>query len=196
MTHFRLQDAKDAPQWIKDIVKIAGIKARNYSWQDVRSVTVSHKESTFFVLPWSVELDDLISEGCLAYLEAIERGKSEGWARERARGAISEAARNEARAHGYTRDKTGKMCLRPVSIHKNFLPGLRGGGLANSKKTHCPQGHEYSTILKRSDGGIKRVCRPCELERNKRYNKTRKKRGDTAQGSALINLKTAGSGLD
>lgn len=188
MTHFRIQEHLDvAPPWVKDIVKIAGIRSRNYGWQDVRSVSVSHKESTFFILPWSIEPDDLISEGCLAYLEALERGKSDAWARERARGAISEAARNEARAHGYTRDKTGKMCLRPVSIHKNFLPGLRGGGLANSKKTHCPRGHEY-TDKRRSDGGIKRVCRPCELERNKRYNKTRKKRGGAAQGSSLINL--------
>ena len=181
MIKFKLQEHLDlSPPWVKDIVKIAAVKTRNYGWQDVRSVTISKQQSTFFILPWSIDFDDMVSEGCLAYLEAIERGKSEPWAREAARGRMSELARIEARAHGYMRDpKTGKMALIPTSVHKHFRPGLRGGGLANTKKTHCKRGHEFTEENTMHGltkiGGPKRTCRTCDLARNREYNKAKRK---------------------
>jgi hypothetical protein len=107
---------------------------------------------------------------------------------------MSELVRGEARAHGWMRNsETGKMCLVPVSVHKHFRPGLRGGGLANTKKTHCKYGHPFSeenTMHGRTrTGGPKRICRICDLERNRRYNKTRKKKSNGLNNSHKIHCK-------
>jgi hypothetical protein len=52
--------------------------------------------------------------------------------------------------------------LEPVTSRVNHM---RSPGLANGTKTHCPQGHPYSTEntirTRRPDGGGARYCRTC-----------------------------------
>lgn len=60
--------------------------------------------------------------------------------------------------------------LEQVSKKENLLRGV-GISAKNSKKTHCPQGHEYSkeNIIKTNN---RRVCRECNKIRcKKHYNK-------------------------
>lgn len=60
--------------------------------------------------------------------------------------------------------------LQVVSISENTSRGLAPimGGLHNSRKTHCPQGHEYTpenTYIYERGIGQSRVCRTCAIER-------------------------------
>jgi HNH endonuclease len=57
--------------------------------------------------------------------------------------------------------------LEPVTRGENVL---RGEGLAavNAAKTHCPQGHEYTTENTRISKTGKRACRACNRARAQR----------------------------
>ena len=62
--------------------------------------------------------------------------------------------------------------LEPVTNKENCIRGLTGkhGNYHNTKKTHCPKGHEYTkeNTLKRSDLPNSRECRICRDLKNKR----------------------------
>lgn len=56
--------------------------------------------------------------------------------------------------------------LEVVTNAENIRRGRSGvDNNHQSKKTHCPRGHEYS----RTNGSGKRVCRPCANEQNRNY---------------------------
>lgn len=73
--------------------------------------------------------------------------------------------------------------LDPVTTRDNIL---RGSGLAaiNAKKAHCPSGHEYTernTRVKRLASGLsERVCRICQIESSRRYEKKSRNRARSA----------------
>jgi hypothetical protein len=63
--------------------------------------------------------------------------------------------------------------LQVLTPKENILSGV-GACANNSRKTHCPYGHEYAhenTILQKSSrgGGPDRVCRTCDSVRRRRY---------------------------
>lgn len=49
------------------------------------------------------------------------------------------------------------------------LGGKNGGGLANRRKTHCPQGHPYRGRNLYAKPSGRRVCRRCDNEASRRY---------------------------
>jgi hypothetical protein len=53
--------------------------------------------------------------------------------------------------------------VRPVTRRKNVLENSEALAALNAKKTHCLNGHPFteSSIYRRKDGKIHRVCRPC-----------------------------------
>lgn len=54
--------------------------------------------------------------------------------------------------------------LEPVTRSENQMRSpLRGsaGGLANSRKTHCPKGHPYDVVERRANGRQARRCSTC-----------------------------------
>lgn len=58
--------------------------------------------------------------------------------------------------------------LRAVTPSQNTMENSGGPALANSRKTHCPRGHQYddaNTRITVSGGNIHRACRACEAER-------------------------------
>lgn len=54
--------------------------------------------------------------------------------------------------------------LEPVSQAENNRRTCLRGGSGNSKKTHCPKGHEYNEENTRVYQG-RRFCRLCKIER-------------------------------
>jgi hypothetical protein len=57
--------------------------------------------------------------------------------------------------------------LDPVTHRENILRGI-GPSAQNVRKTHCPEGHEYSvenTIVK----GTQRHCRACRVKHDRNY---------------------------
>ena len=73
--------------------------------------------------------------------------------------------------------------LDPVTHRENVL---RGSGFAalHARKTHCPQGHEYTpenTRIGRLRGGQCRQCRTCHRERQRAY-KARLKAAQVGDG--------------
>lgn len=56
-----------------------------------------------------------------------------------------------------------------MTSHSDFYrfgkKGRRGPEHHNSKKTHCPEGHEYTKENTRIDRGS-RACRTCDREKN------------------------------
>jgi hypothetical protein len=71
-----------------------------------------------------------------------------------------------------------RSCVRPshlelVTRKENILRGHGFGGV-NSRKTHCPQGHEYTfENTYRGPTNDRRQCRQCEVERSSRRWKER-----------------------
>jgi hypothetical protein len=68
--------------------------------------------------------------------------------------------------------------LEPATNRENIL---RGGNPAaiNARKTHCPQGHEYTpeNTIRESNG--KRHCRTCKRDKDREY--MRRKRAQQKQ---------------
>lgn len=74
--------------------------------------------------------------------------------------------------------------LEPVTHHENVLRG--NGGRHWAEKTHCPHGHAYTPEnTKRHCQSGSRICRTCDLERKRVYNRTyvrkSRKRSNTCQ---------------
>ena len=63
--------------------------------------------------------------------------------------------------------------LEPVTMKVNLL---RGNGLTSrhARATHCPQGHPYDLLNTYNTPDGKRVCRLCNAEKNRRYQRSRK----------------------
>lgn len=61
--------------------------------------------------------------------------------------------------------------LEPVTHAENVRRGNAGRNWA--AKTHCPRGHEYTpdNVIRHCQSGA-RVCRTCDLERKRIYNKS------------------------
>lgn len=71
----------------------------------------------------------------------------------------------------------------------NMRDRVRDGTCANSRKTHCPQGHEYSednTRVRANGGG--RQCLTCIRERSERWRNSVKTRLGTALCSEILQL--------
>ena len=76
--------------------------------------------------------------------------------------------------------------LRILTLSEN----ISHGDSANGRKTHCPQGHEYTDeniyYWKQKNGGLGRQCRTCRRERDhRRYVKTKAKK-QAAQGRFVL----------
>jgi len=68
--------------------------------------------------------------------------------------------------------------LEPVTARVNTLRGE--GVLANKRKTHCPQSHEYNDKnTQYFNGNNWRRCRQCSIKRHKDYRLQLKVRSDT-----------------
>lgn len=70
--------------------------------------------------------------------------------------------------------------LEPVTHRENLRRG-QGASAINAKKTHCPQGHEYTpenTIIRERDGYTGRECRICARESSKRSRAAWRRRQD------------------
>ena len=66
-----------------------------------------------------------------------------------------------------------KLCVNPthleaVSHGENTRRGV-GPAAVNATKTHCPRGHPYSRIVKRSSGRPTRACHPCDAMKARKY---------------------------
>ena len=69
-----------------------------------------------------------------------------------------------------------RHCVNPdhlevVTQRENIMRSPIAIGAANAAKTHCPQGHEYTpenTYVQVGRGYTGRLCRTCQLSRNKR----------------------------
>ena len=57
--------------------------------------------------------------------------------------------------------------LEPVTHQENMLRG-QSFAAANSRKTHCPQGHPYNEANTIKDGKNRRHCRTCRCERRRK----------------------------
>lgn len=73
--------------------------------------------------------------------------------------------------------------LQVVTVSENTSRGLGPihGGLHNSRKTHCPQGHEYSeenTYVYERGIGQSRVCRTCAIERTQARRRKKSQESD------------------
>jgi hypothetical protein len=65
--------------------------------------------------------------------------------------------------------------LRLVTPRENSLENSDGVGAINMRKTHCPQGHEYTPSNTRGLSYNHRMCRECDNARHKaRYWKRKK----------------------
>ena len=116
------------------------------------------------------------NSGCWIWIRAINGGYGNY--------AVS---RKAVRAHRYAYEREfGKIpegleldhlcrntfCVNPqhlqaVTHRVNSLRGI-GVGAINSKKTHCPQGHEYTAEnMYLQNGGRLRRCRECTLARGR-----------------------------
>lgn len=58
--------------------------------------------------------------------------------------------------------------LEPVTQQENTLRSAIAPGAVNSRKTHCPQQHEYTTANTYIDKRGKRYCRACQRDRMRR----------------------------
>lgn len=54
--------------------------------------------------------------------------------------------------------------LRWGTVSDNWADSVRNGTNRNARKTHCPQGHEYSPSNTRRDSRNRRYCRTCNAE--------------------------------
>ena len=74
--------------------------------------------------------------------------------------------------------------LRILTISENS----RDSG--NARKTHCPQGHEYTDentyYSKRKNGGLRRHCRACHRESDRRSRAKAKAKKQAAQGRFVL----------
>ena len=71
--------------------------------------------------------------------------------------------------------------LRQGTYQENIDDRTQRGRHGESRKTQCPQGHEYTvpnTIVKKGPHGMQRVCRICRDERMKQYSAKRKAKKD------------------
>lgn len=77
-----------------------------------------------------------------------------------------------------------RRCVRPDHLflgtnRDNFRDASRKGRIANQRKTHCPQGHEYTpenTMLAKNPrclAGVQRRCRTCWREKQRVYERGR-----------------------
>ena len=62
--------------------------------------------------------------------------------------------------------------LRYDTRSGNFLDSVRHGTHRNTRKTHCPRGHEYTAANTRMEQGRRR-CRTCRLEHQRRMDARR-----------------------
>ena len=65
-----------------------------------------------------------------------------------------------------------KLCVRPSHLElgthsENIRDQVAHGTHRNARKTHCPQGHEYSEENTRRDSRGTRRCRACERTRKR-----------------------------
>jgi hypothetical protein len=74
-------------------------------------------------------------------------------------------------------------CVRPDHLYEesqrqNMLDCVSRGRHAMSRKTHCPNGHEYSSentsIYRREDGYTERRCITCRREHDMKYKKNKR----------------------
>lgn len=65
---------------------------------------------------------------------------------------------------------------------ENEIDKVRHGTHQNSRKTHCPHGHEYSAENTRRDSKGHRWCRACERDRVDRRRKARQEARAQKQG--------------
>ena len=76
--------------------------------------------------------------------------------------------------------------LRILTISEN----ISHGDSANGRKTHCPQGHEYTDentyYWKQKNGGTMRQCRTCIKERGRRRHAKAKAKKQAAQGRFVL----------
>ena len=74
--------------------------------------------------------------------------------------------------------------LRILTVSENS----KGNGWA--RKTHCPQGHEYTDentyYYKQSNGGSKRNCKTCKRESGRRRHAKAKAKKQAAQGRFVL----------
>lgn len=67
-----------------------------------------------------------------------------------------------------------------LGTHQDNMDDMlsKGREARGARKTHCPQGHEYTTenTHVRPGPGLRRVCLACNRERCRRYGKKRKRR--------------------
>ncbi|HEY1646297.1 MAG TPA: HNH endonuclease [Candidatus Saccharimonadales bacterium] len=74
-----------------------------------------------------------------------------------------------------------RKCFNPLHLFAgsnsdNIKDSANKGNHRNTRKTHCPVGHEYTkenTVLQKGKSGFQRVCRICRTEKNKIYGKHR-----------------------
>lgn len=65
--------------------------------------------------------------------------------------------------------------LEPVTHLENLRRGTPGSA-HNTRKTHCPKGHEYTPENTRVKDG-KRNCKACAADHQRRYRKRRRREG-------------------
>lgn len=70
MSGFDFTRVADLPEWVQSIIRIAKKRARHVGWSDHQPEMVctgkKSRERLHHSFAWSIELDDLINEGCLA----------------------------------------------------------------------------------------------------------------------------------
>ena len=76
--------------------------------------------------------------------------------------------------------------LRILTLSEN----VSDGESANARKTHCPQGHEYTVentyYEKRKNGKLRRHCRTCRQESGRQSSAKAKAKKQAAQGRFVL----------
>ena len=84
-----------------------------------------------------------------------------------------------------------RACGNPKHLRiLTLLENSRDGESANARKTHCPQGHEYTVENTRygkgKNGCAKRTCRTCHRESRRQSSAKAKAKKQAAQGRFVL----------
>jgi hypothetical protein len=78
-----------------------------------------------------------------------------------------------------------RRCVNPahlelVTRRENVFRNSEARAAINARKTHCPRGHPLEGRESAGSGRYRRICRPCQQAKQRRYRQRRKARGLSA----------------